>query len=276
MLLDKIKPSPELADFINCYRIADWKFPPGKEIIPSPFPPRPQECLQFFPRIPEQVSFDNEHYFHPKSRCVINGQTTSMVRRHVSRDFLTILIVFKPGVLYSLTCIPASMLINYYGDAEDILGKEVILINEQLYHAESYTGMVNIVEKYLLTLINKKKRKHHIVTDIAKLMICTNDKLSIDYYMKESCICWRQFDRKFKEYIGVNPKLYERIIRIEKAFRLKNKHPHKDWLSIAVHCDYYDYRHLAKEYKDLTGLTPNELFSIYSIGGGHFLGEVET
>ncbi len=276
MLLDNITPSPALADFISCYRIADWKFTSGEEIFPSPYPPRPQECLQFFPRDAELVSYDNEHYFQPNSKCVINGQHTLMNRRLVSRDFLTVLTVFKPGVLYSLTGIPAKEIINYYGNAEDILDKEVIFVNEQLYYARSYTDMINIVEKYLLTLINRLKRKHHVINDIARLMISDDNKLSIDYFIKEACICRRQFERKFKEYMGVNPKLFARIIRIDKAFRMKNKYPHKDWLSIAVHCGCYDYQHLAKEYKDLTGLAPNEFFLLYTNGGGHFLGEMET
>jgi len=32
-----------------------------------------------------------------------------------------------------------------------------------------------------------------------------------------------------------------------------------DWLRIAIECDYFDYQHLVKEYKDFTRLTPNEL-----------------
>lgn len=276
MLLDNIKPLPALADFISCYRIADWKFTCGEEILPSPYPPRPQECLQFFPREAELVSYNNEPYFQPNSKCIINGQHTVMNRRLVSRNFLTVLIVFKPGALYSLTGIPATELINYYGDAEDILGKEVVWVNEQLYYATSYSDMITIVEKYLLTRTSSLKKKHHIINDIARLMMHDDKNLSIDYFIKEAFICPRQFDRKFKEYMGINPKLFARITRIDKAFRMKNKYPHKDWLSIALHCGYYDYQHLAKEYKDLTGHTPNEFFFLYSNGGGHFLGEVET
>lgn len=63
-------------------------------------------------------------------------------------------------------------------------------------------------------------------------------------------------DRQFKERTGVNPKLYERIIRFDKAFRVKNSQPRFDWLRIAVECGYHDYQHLSKAYKDFTGLTP--------------------
>ncbi|MGL6269701.1 MAG: helix-turn-helix domain-containing protein, partial [Chitinophagaceae bacterium] len=69
-------------------------------------------------------------------------------------------------------------------------------------------------------------------------------------------------ERKFKERTGVNPKLYARIIRFDRAFRLKNSRPEFDWLRIAVECDYHDYQHLAKDYKDFTGLTPNSFHEI--------------
>ena len=29
-----------------------------------------------------------------------------------------------------------------------------------------------------------------------------------------------------------------------------------DWLSIALSCGYYDYQHLAKDYREFTGTTP--------------------
>ena len=34
--------------------------------------------------------------------------------------------------------------------------------------------------------------------------------------------------------------------------------PSIDWLRIAIECGYFDYQHLVRDYKDLTGLSPNE------------------
>ncbi|MBL0294607.1 MAG: helix-turn-helix domain-containing protein [Saprospiraceae bacterium] len=55
-----------------------------------------------------------------------------------------------------------------------------------------------------------------------------------------------------------------KVVRFENAFRMKNKNPVMDWLSIALSCGYYDYQHLVKDYKDLTGLTPNQFHEIES------------
>lgn len=52
------------------------------------------------------------------------------------------------------------------------------------------------------------------------------------------------------------PSCLKRVIRFDKVFRYKNSNPQFDWLRIAVACDYHDYQHLVKEYKDFTGFTP--------------------
>ncbi|WP_300597371.1 helix-turn-helix domain-containing protein [Niabella sp.] len=275
MLLENIKPSPALADFISCYRIAEFVFSSEETPPYKAYPPRPQECLQFFPRDLESVSYNHTVDFKVKSGCVITGQHTQVNYRHIGKNFLTVLVVFKPGMLYRLTGVPASELINHYFDAKDILQKEIVLINEQLHDAVSYKEMLVIIEKYLLTLVNRSKQQTHIVSEIAQQMLDAENKAPIDYFMKEACLCRRQFDRKFREWMGINPKLYGRIARFDQAFRMKNRYVYKDWLTIAVHCGYYDYQHLSKEYKDFTGLTPNDFLSLETKAPERFFGDVE-
>lgn len=86
-----------------------------------------------------------------------------------------------------------------------------------------------------------------------------DSNVPLDWLARESCLCTKQFKRKFNERIGVNPKTYARIIRFNKAFNTKNAHPNWDWLKIAIQCNYSDYQHLSKDYKEFAGLTPPEL-----------------
>ena len=37
---------------------------------------------------------------------------------------------------------------------------------------------------------------------------------------------------------------------------MKNIFPDMDWLRIAIECNFHDYQHLAKNYKEFTGLPP--------------------
>ena len=53
--------------------------------------------------------------------------------------------------------------------------------------------------------------------------------------------------------------MFARIVRFSTAFNLKDDCPGRDWLSTAVAYGYYDYQHLAKDCRALTGCLPPAL-----------------
>jgi AraC-like DNA-binding protein len=75
--------------------------------------------------------------------------------------------------------------------------------------------------------------------------------------------------------MGVNPKTFERLIRFDHAFREKNLTPNRDWLSVAFNCQYYDYQHLARDYKTFTGQTPTAFHQLETQAPDRILGMPE-
>lgn len=118
--------------------------------------------------------------------------------------------------------------------------------------------MVGIVEAFLLQQIKSISKEFHRMDMMSSLILNTTENYSIDWLAKESCLSTRQYERKFIERMGVSPKNYNNIAQFEKAFRMKNKFPNLDWLTIAIHCGYYDYQHLSKYYQKFTQKSPNE------------------
>ncbi len=119
--------------------------------------------------------------------------------------------------------------------------------------------MLLIADRFVATLISNARKEVHLLDSVSKLMLKSDGNIPLDWLAKESCLCTKQFKRKFNERIGVNPKTYARIIRFTKAFNTKNAYPKRDWLRIAIECNYSDYQHLSKDYKEFAGLTPPEL-----------------
>lgn len=113
-------------------------------------------------------------------------------------------------------------------------------------------------------IIYRNKKNPVPIERIGTIMMQLGNKNSLDWFAKEACLCYRQFDRIFKEQIGISPRTFLRIIQLDLAFRLKNKFPEKDWFTIAIHTGYYDYQHLSKAYKEFTGFTPTEFYKIES------------
>jgi AraC-like DNA-binding protein len=261
MLLKDFLPSPALADFVRFIGIVHFVFSKDQKIPPKAFSPRPGESLYFFPKDPEYVTYPGEIEKAKRPPAFIMGQHTLLTQRYVGHEFMAVVVQFQPGALYHLTAIPTYEFANTYLDAETVFPKDIRFVNEQLNNANCYEELLAIVESYLLKLISQSKKKMHGIEMAAKILLNKEEQYSISRLAKETCFCLKQFERKFEERMGVSPSLFSRISRFDRTFKMKNAHPEKDWLSIAVHCGYHDYQHLARDYKAFTGYTPASFFT---------------
>jgi AraC-like DNA-binding protein len=136
--------------------------------------------------------------------------------------------------------------------------------------------MIRVVEAFLT---NEAKRKSY---DLHPVDIVTSNLFNrallprVDELAKSACQSTRHFERHFKQRMGITPKYFLKVMQFENAFRMKNKHPDLDWLSIAIAVGYHDYQHLAKAYRDLTGMTPNQFHEIDLKAPERLFGEADT
>jgi transcriptional regulator GlxA family with amidase domain len=135
-------------------------------------------------------------------------------------------------------------------------------LNERLNGTENIHEMLQHIELCLEKTIVAKTRNSHVIDKISNLMLGQQRLGTLDALARMSSLSVRQFIRKFEERTGVSPKTFDRITRFDRAYRLKNNQPDLDWLSIALISGYYDYQHLAKDYKDFTNTTPVGYYEI--------------
>jgi len=261
MICQDFLPSPPLRDFIKGYHLRHFSFPQAATSPLKPYAPRPDQQMAFYPRGHELVEHITPHKLIPRPRSIITGQYTERTNRHLSgQDFLVLLVDFQPGVLYRITGIPFHELTNTFIDAEAVFAKEIRLVNERLNSCDDYPEMIDIVERFLMGLVRGIKRDSHSLDSLTSLLIERPEQASIIRLAEDACLCPRQFERLFIQRMGVAPKLFSRIARLHKAYRIKYNQPTLDWLSIALACGYHDYQHLAKDFQRFAGVTPNTYF----------------
>lgn len=263
MILKDFLPHLSLRSFVRCYRIVHMRFDSQDPPPFKPYTPRPEQCLAFYPHEREQVDFTISKKRIENVPVALIGQALSVTNRHIRGHFMVIQILFQPGALFRLTGMPGAETNDVYIEADCVFSKEVHLVNEAFFHAREYFEIVEIANRFVFGLVNKAVKDSHPVDAVSRLMLATPG-ISLDVLAKKSFLSTKQFERKFLERTGVNPKLFARLVRFDKAFREKNLNPGRDWQTISFDCNYYDYQHLVRDYKAFTGLKPTDFHQLES------------
>jgi AraC-like DNA-binding protein len=276
MVLQEYIPSLILSEHIRTFRLVHYEYKFDGSLPIKAYPPRPEHCLSFYARDFESVEYQYSGTKTGNLPNVLFGHQTELTNRSVGNNFLLIQVVFKPGGLYRLTGIPSNYLTNQYIDAQTVFSKEIKFVNDKINDCKTFLQMIAVVEAFLLNELKRNLCDIHPL-DIATTNLFANDLIpSVDILAKNACQSTRHFERNFKHRMGISPKYFLKVLRFENAFRMKNLNPHLDWLTIAISCGYYDYQHLARDYKDLTGLTPNQFHEIDLKAPERLFGEADT
>jgi AraC-like DNA-binding protein len=263
MILKDFLPNPSLREFIRCYRIVHMRFDSNDPPPFKPYTPRPEQCLAFYPHDREKVDFTACNKSVSNIPVALVGQAMSVTNRHIHGHFMAVQILFQPGALFRLTGMPGVEINDAYIEADRVFSKEVHLINEAFFYAQNYLEIVQIADAFVGRLAQQATKEAHPIDAVCQWLL-TNPQASLDKMAQKSFLSPKQFERKFVERTGVNPKIFSRLARFDRAFREKNLNPQRDWQSIAFDCGYYDYQHLVRDYKIFTGLKPTDFYQLES------------
>lgn len=249
MLLQDFLPSPALRPYIKCFRILDFCFDPLQPVPCKAYPPKPEQTLHFFLKEPFRIETKNQGTLYPPS-ILFKAQQTLLIHQFPCHDFIDVQIVFQPTAVFRLTGIPATELTNQFLDATLIFPTNIQSTFYQLQEAKEYMELIRVAEVFTFDLIRKTKEKTLLLDAACEQMGNHHGNVYMDWLAKQACYSIKQFKRKFAERVGLNPKTYARILRMNRAYDIRNCFPDKSWNSIAARCGYTDYQHLAKDYKE--------------------------
>ena len=77
----------------------------------------------------------------------------------------------------------------------------------------------------------------------------------------------RHLAARFRDHVGVPPKAAARVLRFHHAMERLREGGDR-WADVALDCGYYDQPHLNREFRELAGVPPGELFPFVQDGAG--------
>jgi AraC-like DNA-binding protein len=138
---------------------------------------------------------------------------------------------------------------------------EVQLLEEQLYQA-LYTPQW--AYPLVAFFLNRKVEHLHFdrISYAAKQL--RQQQLSPSRLADELNLSERQFGRVFREVIGLAPKQFSRIARLDRVLKSPVYNTYAMTLEqLALRYGYHDAPHLVREFRDLVGMSPLAYFSDY-------------
>lgn len=258
----EIAPSPALAPFIQCY--AYREFDTNSTAISMPWrASHDTNIIFFFKDVPVSLTDATSGNVVKRGKnCDVVGMSTQYNGAMTfNGKYAFLQIIFKPHGFHTLFNSPPLEITDKIVWSEDIFNSDIKLLHEQLHEAESVTAMSEMINRFLIQYLNKKRRVDYKdrITVAANLITKSGGLVSIDMLAEYTCMSTRNFERIFINETGMSPKQLCCISRFNKALELKLSYPAIKWTSIAHQSGYFDQMHLIKDFKRFCGSAPSSL-----------------
>jgi AraC-like DNA-binding protein len=187
------------------------------------------------------------------------GQSTTHVETSLKGKFSTVGVVFYPHVLKTIFGLDANDLTDTCMDLDHQARKQGFHLVEMLSESRSNPEKIEILSSYLLYLLNRNSNQADGRMEYALSQILqskgniTLKELNDQLHMSE-----RTVERRFKQYVGISPKLFARICRFQASLIQIRNNQFTKLSDIAYENEYADQSHLIRAFKEFAGMSPNK------------------
>lgn len=160
-------------------------------------------------------------------------------------------------------------------DAEEIedraVGLDVISsartwsLAERVVLAKDHAGRQRAIADFLLEPRARKKAADIRLAHAIRAIRHSRGALPVAAIARDLAMSERTLERLFRAHVGVRPKLFARIARLEWTRRVALENDGSQ-AAIAAIAGYADEPHLVREFRALTGLTPSALAAEERVG----------
>ncbi len=198
----------------------------------------------------------------PKTSGVINliGTRTRAVRKSPGSVPLAIAVRFRPGGAYPFFDLPFSEITDQIVSLEDVWRDESARLDDFLWVADDNRSRLTLLQDALQRrLLRQAKHNSELLRmgrAAIRLIETSNEIPRIEDLSNRLGVGSRRLRRSFDTLIGISPKQFARITRLQNVIKTVKQTAVLDWASVAVDTGYYDQAHLISDFKRLTGTTP--------------------
>lgn len=191
--------------------------------------------------------------------CLISGPNTTSIPLQLGDQIDAIGIRFHPGMAYPFFQEPLNEFIAPVAPPKRIQQRlELNRIYDTLASSSTTSERIAQLDNWLLQLLEKSVG---VSSELNKALewLDRQSQQPITSLSHQSNLSQRQLERLFKQWVGISPKHYSRLLRVNLARADLRSAPGDVCLTeAALNAGYFDQAHFNREFKRMVGLTPGQ------------------
>lgn len=249
---------PALRSLIRHIVFIEADFGDNPTSIEGNYMPSPEQAMfiNLYTRFKSRKS--EEKSYNTVTSCTLIGAHITPFKLLAEESHKSVSIIFQPGGLNRFLNIPMTELFDNGFSAREIIGKEIEELLDKSHDTISFDELDEIIQSYFLSKLSLVKDALPI--DLALQHLLVNYNTSIDKIAGMACMSLRNFERKCRERLGISAKLYARIARFHKAYKILETKPTIAWTDLAYKVGYFDHMHFIKDFKEFAKQTPTLVY----------------
>jgi AraC-like DNA-binding protein len=163
-----------------------------------------------------------------------------------------------PTGAHVLVGAPMSTFANQVVELGEVLGRCAARLAEQLGETASWERRFGLIDALLATRLAAAREPSPAISWAWRRLSESGGRLSIAALAADLGSSRQYLVTRFREEIGLPPKMMARILRFQRAVRLLQRDREPCLAVIARECGYYDQAHLNRDFREFAGSTPTE------------------
>lgn len=254
MQYQELRPSAPLRGHVECFWFLSDDASSAQRDVERIVPDGCSELIIHLGDPFERLTTDG---FERQAPAFLVGQMQRFILLRPSRRIATVGVRFRPAGARRFFREPASDLTGRFVSLDELWGPVAERLRAQLYEARSRAERARMLEDALLDELRGDDDRG-TVAGTAVWILKNEGRVSVREAARHAGLSERSLERRFRDELGITPKAFARIVRLQGVLRAIGREAEPDWAGVAAECSYFDQPHLIRDFRALTGETPAE------------------
>jgi AraC-like DNA-binding protein len=163
---------------------------------------------------------------------------------------------FTPLGAYMFFSRPMSEMTNRVLEFTDLLGADATALVERLQETPAWDTRFGVIESFVASRIVAAREPSPEVWWAWQQIALGPSSVSISELAGEIGWSQRHFIQRFREEVGLSPKMAARVLRFDRAVRIADGASRPSWVQVATDAGYYDQSHMVRDFHEFAGSSP--------------------